>query len=60
MVFEGWNIFSKQNKEGGGGLCPPRFCQLNVAKPSFLKEIWITYVNRKQGYKTYTKNFLPP
>lgn len=53
MVFEGWNIFSKQNKEG---VCPPCFCPLNVAKPSLLKEIWIRCVNRKQSYKMYTNS----
>lgn len=46
MVLEGWNIFSKQSQEG---VRPPRFCPLNVAKPSLLNEIWISYVNRKQG-----------
>lgn len=56
MVFEGWNIFSKQNKEGGR--VHLAFAHLMWPNPHL--EIWITYVNRKQGYKTYTKNFLPP
>lgn len=53
LVSEGWNIFSKQNKER---LCPPRLCPLNVAKPSLLNEIWIRYVNRKENKKIYTNN----
>lgn len=44
MLFEGWNISSKQNKEG---MWSPLFCPLYVAKPSLLKKIWIKHVNRK-------------
>lgn len=38
MVFQGLNIFSKQNQEG---VCPPHIYPLSVAKPLLLKEIWI-------------------
>lgn len=52
MVFQGLNIFSKQNQEG---VCPPHIYPLSVAKPLLLKEIWITLGKLKTGTENALK-----